>query len=501
MSLEVTKNEPQTKPAEPTKHYTTYPFALRDGDAGGLPSVFLQEAQNPSTSLTILSSDKQAGDWAGATIKAAAPFEGDFGELIKRWFGTGCWQWLHPDAHTSVAADPDALRAMYQEMRSENPGSLEFMLKYCEKYAPSAVSEQAFNSGYAALFKEIEAGSVVNWQDYFFAPSILEHADTLRAKGCHQTFHLHTTLPDSLNRSMWGISLLEAMSKVDTVYVHTETYAVRLEKQLLDLGLPIPEIKRFDLGINSAHISQALQRLNRGNYESEIPGFNTLDSGQKELIHEVVRSEEKIPHRFINLDRIDPGKGTATVLKAVDSFLTEQMRGGKTLAELQSQFRFFFVQQLFDAKDDHPTDIKAQYAKHVRGEFKQLLDKFPGVVFACGAFSGSARIVVPFLMRNMHGITGGTQDGLNLAIMEIAKASQNYDTTVIAGSGSGVAIRAKETGQLDTAFFPTAGSVSAFRAAINDVVKTKQTSPGSLGARKDGFVQNIDKRKDSVITS
>lgn len=48
-------------------------------------------------------------------------------------------------------------------------------------------------------------------------------------------------------------------------------------------------------------------------------------------------------------------------------------------------------------------------------------------------------------MQGCHGISGGITEGLSLAIMEVAKANQAYDTTIALGEGAGFSIRSRAT--------------------------------------------------------
>lgn len=479
-------------------HYTTFPFAMTAGLSGGLPSVFMAEARQ-GRAMTILSTDEKSCSWEGAEILAAQPDTDLEGLRFTRWFNID-WALLHPDAYTSVAAPHAALQEMYEQFPSEHPiGSIERMIEFCDRVGPALKVETDFNTRFDSLLERVAPGSVMNWQDYFFAPSISKHADMLRSRGVYQTWHLHTTLPDSLHLSEWGRGLLAAISKVDVLFVHTDEYARRIQLQLEGLQLPCPQIRRFNLGIDQATMSLGLQAINSSNYDVAIPGFAQLKEAQQTLIHEVFRSRGTIPHRFFCLDRADPGKGIATVLDGIEAFLDEKRARGASLQDLQSEYRFFFLHQLFNMSPLSADNLMHSYIGFIRKRHAELQSKFPGVIFVSPELKGSQRTAVPALLLGCHGITGGAQDGLNLAVQENAWVNRELDTTVISGSGTGFAIQAKAQGLESNGFFPVAGDATGFHKSIENIVATQSSNPGELGTRKHALVKFIESRRDRML--
>ncbi len=498
------------------QYYTTYPFALAEGSAGGLSSVFLKESgSGHNLPLHILSTDAQNMQIGSTLIHAAAPEERSLiDDKFKYWFDTGCWQYLHPDAHTSVAASPQALDAMYDDgllqlLAEENKvaalsqvGTLEHLTRYIDRYAPSDLAHRYFNQRFHALLADVPACSVINWQDYFFEPCINTFAESFRAKGCFQTFHLHTTLPDSLHLSKWGKDLLTAMSKVDVVYLHTEEYKKRLELQLEMLGINIPKIKRFDLGIDRECIERSLSSINEGNYQ-DSEAYKLLHVKQKLIVDESFRTRFKVPHRFICLDRADPNKGVDVTLSAVKTFLEEESKQ-HSAEELLGKYRFFFVLDLFDSENSISSapaeNMKKRYGGLLSQQIKALNESFPGIVWVSSAVTGKSRELLPHIMYDCHGLTGGAQDGLNLGIQEVLYANRRLSRTAIIGSGAGIAIRLQETNiKPGCVEIITPGKSTELSNRIKQITRLSERNSSVYLENKKEIVSFLESRNDSVI--
>jgi hypothetical protein len=127
------------------------------------------------------------------------------------------------------------------------------------------------------------------------------------------------------------------------------------------------------------------------------------------------------------------------------------------------------------------------------------MEGYPGIVCISDAIEGEARLLVPALLHGAHGMSGGAQDGLNLAVMESAYVNRDMDTTVIAGDGAGFSIQAKASGLAGHAFFPRAGDVNAFAQAIQEAISLEARREGILVRAKAPLVEYILRRNDSVI--
>lgn len=479
-------------------HYALYPFSLGEGNAGGLPSVFLS-ATRMERDLVLFTTNDVDGPFGNAHIVSTRVNKSDFDNLRRYWFGIGCWQWLHPDAHTDNAGDPDANRFMLGMPTDACDVSLEDLLLYCEKNGSTSDLNVRFNSWFDAAVERIPPSSVVNWQDYFFVPTLIKNAERLRSLGVFQTLHIHTAIPDSLGRTEFGKNLLKAISAVDVAYFHTDEYVRRVEKQLSAARLPIPPMKRFDLGIDHAILDQGLRHIEAGHLAELVPQHVFADSKRNEFVTEIFRSRGTVPHRFICVDRVDPAKGTATVVKAILKFLEIRRVAGESLSDLQAKYRFFFLQPSIGESFDFQNLQTGWYGRYLRDLFKQVMDCYPGVLFFSDGLQGKDRLLVPALMLDANGITGGAQDGLNLAVMENAYVNRGMDTSIICGDGAGFAMHAKASGLTEHGFFPAAGDVSAFVTAIEEIVRLQARTDSSLRHRKAPLVAHIMRRSDSVL--
>jgi len=309
--------------------------------------------------------------------------------------------------------------------------------------------------------------------------------------------HFHGAVPISLAQSAIGKNILSAASKVDAVFVHTDEFAGNLRYAFTQVpSLRVPEIHRFDLGIDQRFIDRSLGTITAGNYASTIPGFKSMDDKQREFIHEVFRTQGSIPHRYISLDRIDPTKGTVNVFRAVDGFLQEQLERFGDLPTLRRNFRFFFLlEEPFDNPPDH-YHLKDRYIAFAKKLIAQVGGRYPGIVVTAPSITGRQRIVLPAPMRGCHGIAGGSIEGCNLAIMEIAYANNDEPTTIICGKGAGIVKQALRDGVEDSVLFPPAGDISSFARAFSSIVTR---TPDELRGIKTRFLDYIKKRRPGIF--
>ena len=110
-------------------HYAPYPFALRANDAGGLPSVFLNEARS-GKNLVLFTTDAFDGQIGDTEIAVAERSSNDIAQLRRYWFDMECWATLHPDAYTDVACPVEALQFMFAEIPSTDLGSKDYLVKF-----------------------------------------------------------------------------------------------------------------------------------------------------------------------------------------------------------------------------------------------------------------------------------------------------------------------------------------------------------------------------------
>ena len=506
-------------PTSSKQHTVTFPFSFLAGADGGLPRAIESALDTSHAQVTILSTDSLPVSRERLTIKPAETGALANAEIFRLWFGSGDWCELHPAAHTELAQPSDALAAMFKlglaSSSQQGPGSLSYLQEYIREHAPGRSIAHAFNGKYDNRIAEIPANSVVNWQDYFFAPSIEKHANGLRAKNVFQTWHLHTTIPDSLSGSQFGNELLRAAALVDVVLVHTQQYANNLGRQLEAMRSNgsinrLPEIRIFTLGIDTQAADLSARLITPDNYRDRLAlqslgleaNYDALSRRQQAFVDEVFRAQaQDLPHRFMSIDRMDPGKGSATVAKATERFLDEatERYGAQYVKE---NVRFFFLHSQWVDGNADVRNIKECYGEFVRGLYENIQRKYPDSVWIAEGISGVNKPFIYAIMKGCTGITGGAQDGLNLACMENAWVNREHPTGIIVGSGAGVAIDARYKGINPKSMFPTAGSVEEFVDSMFHLTPTLAgTSTVQLREHKLPLVDFIERRSTNLLVT
>jgi hypothetical protein len=489
----------------PTPHYLTYPFPLADESAGGLPSVLLREARLGHRDLHVLSTDEKSGRWNGIEIHAAAPESEPNGDRFKLWFGTGYWQLLFPEAHTSPDTGQDVLAAMYEGFESAHTlGSLELMLDYVRSHMPDRRQESIFNARFDSLVAKIPAGANVNVQDpIFFVPLLESHAQALRDRGCWVTAHIHTSIPtpDVIEKSPELQRIVRALSQNNVLYLHTDELIERMQGafEVLVRGGELerdslPAVRRFDLGVDQEFIRNGLARVNRHNFAETIPGFQDLPAASKALVTEAFRSQGTVRHRFFNGCRADQAKDLSVVYDAVRGFLNGLREQGMSVADIRDSYRFFFLNDFIDKKTLDPTNLMHQYIRSIQPKIRSLVTDYPGIVFVSDALRGPQRIAIPSLSFGCHSLVGAKREGLNLMGPETLVVNRDEPTHLIMGSGAGFASQAIRMGHGKGAIFTQPGSTNEMLGAIRTAVATKP----DLQART-RLVGYIDSRRDSVV--
>jgi hypothetical protein len=479
------------------EHLVTFPFAVEHSE-GGLTSVFLNEVKSPEKQVTFVTTDDAGMQFGNASVDPVGAAEFDMGKVYERWFGYN-WNILFDRAFTQLPNE--ILSEMYiAEVSTEKVGTLAHLIDYCEKLAPSEDFDRAFSNRFSKKLSSLvneRSISAVNFTDVFWYPDLIsEVAPLFRQKEIYTTIHIHTSVSDNLKDSSFGRKLLRAISAVNEVFTHADSFSVSLKNQLMELGLSIPKINRFDLGVDRSWIDSSLQKIGDGNIQN-IPGYDALDSRQKDLILESLRTSESVPHRFICPDRIEPTKSIHSVLKGVEIFLNERAQAGE---DIKSLYRFFFLHELLSLEKYHAERPKDGYIKVIKEMHNDLSKSFPGVVWVAPSIKGEARMVLPRIMAGCHGLNGAFEDGLGLTSMEIAEANAHCDTALITGTGSGFAIEAGRRGFSSNMFLCDPKEARDFADAMHKVVRVQRESPQTLQGQKsvllDGFIRT---RKDSVI--
>jgi len=472
-----------------------HPYALSGHNIGGLASVIAAELRGQPERLrdvTFLTADSHSGDIGGVRVLNATPdAPQDAGVPMSRrlW---GHWCTLFPKSYTAPACPPEALHGMYNAGQySHQIGSFECMLEHVARFAPGRAAEERFFSRYGRRFTDsgtegIEPGSIVNFQDFLWFGAINEYGDALRAKGCYLKGTGHTSYPDNLYRSEIGRGFLSAISKLDVFYVHADEFARRIGNQLQTLGLPVPELKTMNLGIDQGLMHASLAKVSPSNFTQSIPGFKELSANQRGFIGEIFKAQQNPDcTSFMCIDRIDIVKRLHVVIYAIDKFLQSRLDEGESTLDLRAKYKFFFLNLKFTSNDPSGGDnLSAQYGTWLEQEFERVLGKeqYKGVVFRGDPLTGDQRIGLPALMRNSVLISGGGEEGLHLSTMEGLFVNRGLAKGAILPTGAGFALQAIESGFDDPSYFPQVDDVSAYVGAIRawagltDISKARQRS-------------------------
>lgn len=503
-------------------HELPYPFPMLptiEGQLnGGLPAVYAHEYEmnrgRMDRVLNFVTTDDRSHHFPLHNVYLHAADPSNISLPYEEWFYRR-WAYLHPDAHTNAAVPQDVLDRMYVGADyTTSSGSLERMIEHCNLYPLHLERVEAFTARFRGYMENLlrlpsEPDSnrrIINWQDpIFYAELQNEYAQRLRKAGYYQTCHVHTVLPIELNQSSWGTSMIKGLAQMDSVYVHTEGYRRNLEAQLPDTERR-PDIRRFDLGIDTPLIRKIFAQITDDNCLQQIQ-YADMTQEQKNLVDEVLRTKkgaERVPHRFICLDRADPGKGLVTLIDAVDLFLQRRLEGGETMQDLRKNYRFFGLHGLLSIQRKEPDtyDLKDRYIAVVRERFDALKQKFPGIVFTC---EGMNKVAAVYMMDDCHALTGTAQDGLNLVWPETiwANAHNDRNRSGIMVRGAGFAQEAIRRGVATSdgpPYFPEVNHLEQFVDAMNAIVRIQQNQPELLGRSSRQFVEEyIDQRTDSVI--
>lgn len=483
---------------------------------GGLPAVYAKEYEanrgRMDRVLHFVSTDDAGSRFAEHNMELHAADPADTPPPFQDWFYRR-WAYLHPDAHTFAGYPADVLDRMYTGAYETPLGTPERMFEHCERYPLNPHFVDPFIARYRSYMDRLlqtpgRPGEerIVNWQDpIFFAELQAEYADRLRAAGYRQTCHVHTVLPAGLNRSPWGAMAVEVMGKMDTVYVHTERYRENLLAQLPQADR-MPDVRRFDLAIDMPLIRRVMDEMSAGD-PLALMQYEKMTPEQRTVVDEILRTKEgadKIPHRFICIDRLDQGKGITTLIDAIDRFLESRLQAGETMDDLRRNYRFFGLNGFFAAaeKEGDEPNLWTRYVMLSQERYKELIAKYPGVIFAC---DGVNKAAVTYLVDDCHALAGSVQDGLNLAWPEIvwANAHMGRNRSGIMAGGAGFALEGVRRG------FGTGGELPAF-VGVNDpaaiaegirrIVETERTDPEKLGRGLRRIARElISVRTDSVI--
>jgi len=454
--------------------------------SGGLPAVIASEIRRRAselqkTSLNIISTDKQDKSYpdSNAEIIAAEQELSPNFQKYKVWFDEE-WAIYHPEGYLYPNLPAQILPEIYRGTYQNPLTSREISSEHLEKFGVIKNGQSTALQEFTGLFKhqinKVPINSILSWQDFFFIDAISSFSSDLSSRGVTQTYHLHTNLPSNLHESERGIRILKAMNSVDKVYLHTDEYRRRYLRSLELAGIEQnSEVERFDLGIDIELMENSLNQIDLNNF-TEHQDASDLSDSTKEVMIDIFKTQGKIPHRFISIDRIDPIKGSYNVIKAIENFLDGI---DLSISEKEKLFRFYLVCYPDQRLDIEDLNVSQQYAKVTSELMQKLANKYPNIV----KFSKSIpRAFIPNLLVDANLITGGVQDGLNLACQEsfYVNSATNSDAIAIAGLGTGFAIQTAEDFPELKGIFPNGGDINELTKAIQSAVETKKRQPGKL---------------------
>ncbi len=383
--------------------------------------------------------------------------------VMSRFWFDDLWAVMHPEAFRCEQVEVEQMKHFAADATSLYK-RLDLRL---EEVSASGALDR-FAARFGTAIGSLQPGQELCWGDVFLFPAILRYCEELKALGIQQSLSCHLSIPETLTESACGRLILQAMSSTDRVYVHTDAYIARLEKQLVALSLPIPAIVRFDIGPDYRTIAGVLDR-------NSHPATSSLDHRQRALADDAFDTTGRIPHRFICLDRMDPIKGMHILLKAMDRLLTARQDEG---VDVGSQYRFYFLMDYLthspatDTGDD--ADILwIQYVRYLRENLvPQMEAKWKGVFFCADNIPDKELVI--HLLKDCHIISGGIQDGLNLSFQEgiFVNAHTRYGRTGIIGKGAGISMQSETAGLGALAHFTEPGSVEAMVQAFGSVLAT-----------------------------
>jgi hypothetical protein len=489
-----------------TSHVVTSAFPIDPSDVGGLATalgVSRELGSANQTDVTLLAPDTAAGTFGPFKVQGADPLATAAQDRWVSWFGVGYCPSFFPAAFTAPVLPPEMLALVYPKDPAVGSGdTVESVFRHVEKHCDHGALD-AFANRFVRPLSDLVAGSVVNFQSFFFDRVIEKVSDALRSRGVLTSLHIHEAIPENLIDHRFGQEFLRRVCNTDAIFFHNDTFLKRFSDQAARMGLKIPILKRYDLGIEQEFIANSVGTVDATNYEATIPGYLQLNPDQKELIKEVfaIRARPNI-HPFFCIDRIDIVKGSHVVYAAVDQFLAARMATGLSLNDLKRDYRFFFLQRPSLWGDELPIHLTRNYVNHCSKALLALVEKYPGIVVNAEPLSGIQRVALPAMLAGATCLSGSISEGLNLAVMEASAASHmtKVPGAIICGDGAGFAMRLRELRQDHLAHFPTSGSIEEFRECILSADSARRANPvGVRDLNSELATKMIFPRRDSLI--
>jgi glycosyltransferase involved in cell wall biosynthesis len=225
-----------------------------------------------------------------------------------------------------------------------------------------------------------------------------------------------------------------------------------------------------------------------------------LTERQEQLIRESFRARERDAHRFVCFDRIDPMKGTHTLIAGIKLFLDEaRAREGESYKQ---RYHFSCIHQLLDFEWYAEMNPKHQYVRLCKQQYAALQAEHPGVINLSESLTAQAgnRDMLPRLIHGASVLALLGQDGLGLSALEGAYINRDQDTGLIIGDQSGSFLEAERRGFGGLVFGVEAGNPIAIQEALEKTVALRERASGTLANQNKAFAEKfVIPRQDSMM--
>jgi hypothetical protein len=441
----------------------------------------------------------------------------------------GWWQAFHLEAFSQYFV-PEILEQLYQFVHLAPQGDpIQDFGAYLDRVMVPDPTEAQFFQAWDSALATLAPGTTLVLEGYTalgLARSSVLLPQLRSEKGIRVVLRLRESLSAHWCRFGVGRGLLACISGLDKVAVHTDLLREGLTQQLEALHLPVPKVVTYHGRIDDAGVAQWSQAITLENFRVTIPGFESLQVTQQQLLEDALQTRHSVSHRFLVADGCDGIKGLWQTLNAIEMFLTEELEQGCSLTDLQQRYRFYLVQYLdrgvdrdvdrnadravdpIEATVNHPVDRKGQHDRDqpiapvtlglnqhytlVCAQVRSQLErKFPGIVLTCDALRGQSAVALYGIMPFTNLLSGSTGDGLHQLAQEAAYANfcQGAATGTILGSAAGFAQQTQRDGGADLAWFPPSGNIKALAEAIRSIVHCQITCPERLRDRNQALVK------------
>lgn len=468
----------------PTYH-VLYPFQLANSQ-GGLFSAAQSTGDapppDPFKAVTFHSADTAPLQLGTAEVRPVT--NNERGLPFDPWFRHD-FLFQHLQAYTEMLP-PWIAEEIYRDPSIANPGSLEYLREFFQNHPVDRSLDESHSKRFESVIGDLRQGDTVGLQGpVWFMPFISKNGDIIRESGVRHVQFEHQLIPPDLDKTPLGDKLLPCYQQADVIFFHTSVYAERLANMLTG---ELPEMRTVDLGIDRGWIDRTLQRVSD---PSHMSARGELTTRQQELIDAVFRARTSVPHRFICVDRMDPMKGTHTVILGIKLFLDEaRHREG---ADYKDRYQFASIHELINIDNYAEFSPKDQYIRLCKQLYADLQKDHPGVVFVSESFTSEHghRDILPALIRGRTALALHGQDGLGLSALEAAYINRNEDVGLIVGDQAGCYLEAEKRGYGNLVHGVEAGNPIAVKDAIWEVVRLKDRAPGALTERNQAFARGF----------